>query len=48
MVRLLIANSNTVYDSLFQSTREKAVQVGSDIAYALEDGTKAVNLGKKA
>ncbi|PHF44659.1 phage tail tape measure protein [Bacillus toyonensis] len=43
----LIANSNTVYDSLFQSTREKAVQVGSDIAYALEDGTKAVNLGEK-
>ncbi|KAB2385863.1 phage tail tape measure protein [Bacillus toyonensis] len=43
----LIANSNTVYDSLFQSTREKAVQIGSDIAYALEDGTKAVNLGEK-
>ncbi|PEJ12112.1 phage tail tape measure protein [Bacillus toyonensis] len=43
----LIANSNTVYDSLFQSTREKALQVGSDIAYALEDGTKAVNLGEK-
>ncbi|WP_420974324.1 phage tail tape measure protein [Bacillus thuringiensis] len=43
----LIANSNTVYDSLFQSTREKAVQVGSDIAYALEDGTKAVHLGEK-
>ncbi|PEI37738.1 phage tail protein [Bacillus wiedmannii] len=43
----LIANSNTVYDSLFQSTREKAVQVGSDIAYALEDGTKVVNLGEK-
>ncbi|WP_438357305.1 phage tail tape measure protein [Bacillus toyonensis] len=43
----LIANSTTVYDSLFQSTREKAVQIGSDIAYALEDGTKAVNLGEK-
>ncbi|PGY60199.1 phage tail tape measure protein [Bacillus thuringiensis] len=43
----LIANSNTVYDSLFQSTREKAVQVGSDIAYALEGGTKAVHLGEK-
>ncbi|MBW3492781.1 phage tail tape measure protein [Bacillus sp. FDAARGOS_1420] len=43
----LLANSNTVYDSLFQSTREKAVQVGSDIAYALEDGTKAVHLGEK-
>ncbi|PEB21784.1 phage tail protein [Bacillus toyonensis] len=43
----LIANSSTVYDSLFQSTREKAVQIGNDIAYALEDGTKAVNLGEK-
>ncbi|MGG3446503.1 phage tail tape measure protein [Bacillus nitratireducens] len=43
----LIANSNSVYESLFQSTREKAVQIGSDIAYALEDGTKAVNLGEK-
>ncbi|EEK99429.1 phage-related minor tail family protein [Bacillus cereus] len=43
----LIANSNSVYESLFQSTRDKAVQIGSDIAYALEDGTKAVNLGEK-
>ena len=43
----LIANSTSVYESLFQSTREKAVEVGSDIAYALEDGTKAVNLGEK-
>ncbi|WJE69320.1 phage tail tape measure protein [Bacillus albus] len=43
----LIANSNSVYESLFQSTRDKAVQVGNDIAYALEDGTKAVNLGEK-
>lgn len=43
----LIANSSSVYETLFQSTRDKAVQVGTDIAYALEDGTKAVNLGEK-
>lgn len=43
----LIANSNSVYESLFQSTRDKAVHIGSDIAYALEDGTQAVNLSEK-
>ncbi|MEH7221239.1 phage tail protein, partial [Bacillus toyonensis] len=41
----LIANSNTVYDSLFQSTREKAVEVANDIAVTFEDGSKAIDLG---
>ncbi|MDZ5609867.1 phage tail protein, partial [Bacillus pseudomycoides] len=43
----LIANSNSLYESLFQSTHEKAVQVANDIAVTFEDGSKAINMGEQ-
>ncbi|MEB9778726.1 phage tail protein, partial [Bacillus cereus] len=43
----LISNSNIVYDNLFQSTREKSIEVANDIAKTFEDGSKTIDLGEQ-